>query len=85
MQVYQQFSEDKVSLQTGGSCANTIATLGLMGSAVSYCGIYVGDDQFGQVYTSQLQDACGHHSLAFGEGVTGKCLSLVLLMQSEQC
>lgn len=76
MQVYKQLSPDKVSLQTGGSCANTIAKLGLMGATVSYCG-HVGDDEFGQVYTAQLQDACGHHSLAFGGGATGKCLSLV--------
>ena len=76
MQVYQQLSSDSVSLQTGGSCANTIATLGLMGATVSYCG-HVGDDEFGQVYTEQLQSACGHHSLAFGSGATGKCLSLV--------
>lgn len=76
MQVYQQISTEKISLQTGGSCANTIATLGLMGASVSYCG-HVGNDEFGQVYTEQLQAACGHHSLAFGAGATGKCLSLV--------
>jgi len=76
MEVYQKISAEKVSLQTGGSCANTIATLGLMGAKVSYCG-HVGNDDFGKVYTEQLQTACGHHSLAFGAGATGKCLSLV--------
>ena len=76
MEVYKQLSPDKISLQTGGSCANTIAKLGLMGANVSYCG-HVGSDEFGTIYTEQLQEACGHNSLVFGAGATGKCLSLV--------
>jgi sugar/nucleoside kinase (ribokinase family) len=76
MEVYKQFSPEKISLQTGGSCANTIAKLGLMGAKVSYCG-HVGNDEFGTIYTEQLQDACGHSALSFGTGATGKCLSLI--------
>jgi sugar/nucleoside kinase (ribokinase family) len=75
-EVYSQLDESKVSLQTGGSCANTIATLGLMGTKVSYCG-QIGSDSFGKIYTQQMQHACGHNSLAQGQGPTGKCLSLV--------
>ena len=66
----------QADLQTGGSCANSIAALGLMGAKVSYCG-HVGNDHFGEMYVEQLKEACGHHSLILGEGVTGKCLSLV--------
>ena len=63
------------ALQTGGSCANTIATLGLMGAKVSYCG-QVGDDDFGREYTDQMEAACGHQSVVVGTGATGK-LSLI--------
>jgi sugar/nucleoside kinase (ribokinase family) len=75
--VYSVLDENKVSLQTGGSCANTIATLGLMGASVSYCS-QVGDDAFGETYQAQFTDACGGHDLHLAKGTaTGKCLSLI--------
>lgn len=75
--VYQRLEAQKVSLQTGGSCANTIATLGLMGASVSYCS-QVGDDDFGTSYQEQFLDACGGHDLHLAPGTpTGKCLSLI--------
>jgi hypothetical protein len=76
MGVYSKLDSSKVVLQTGGSCANTIAAMGLMGAKVSYCG-HLGNDEFGSTYASQFVDACGEHSLILGEGHTGKCLSLV--------
>jgi len=75
--VYAKLDESKISLQTGGSCANTIAALGLMGASVSYCS-QVGDDDFGSTYSQQFIDACGSHDLLVAEGsATGKCLSLI--------
>lgn len=75
--VYARLEESEVSLQTGGSCANTIATLGLMGASVSYCS-QVGDDDFGDTYQNQFTDACGGHDLKLAPGTpTGKCLSLI--------
>ncbi|MDP6934134.1 MAG: PfkB family carbohydrate kinase, partial [Myxococcota bacterium] len=67
--------EDKgVDLQTGGSCANTLATLGLLGARTLYCG-QVGDDRLGRVYREQLESACGGHSLFTSKDLpTGKCL-----------
>jgi sugar/nucleoside kinase (ribokinase family) len=76
MEVYNKIDHSGVTLQTGGSCANTIAALGFMGAKVSYCG-HVGDDDFGETYANQLETACGQHNLVFGHGNTGKCLSLV--------
>ena len=76
MDVFGKVDQDQVVLQTGGSCANTIAALGLMGATVSYCG-HVANDEFGQEYKSQFQAACGQHSIVTGAGHTGKCLSLV--------
>ena len=76
MEVYEKLDSSKVVLQTGGSCANTIAAMGLMGAKVSYCG-HLGGDEFGNTYAQQFVEACGEHALLLGEGHTGKCLSLV--------
>ncbi len=76
-EVYQDLNGLSADLKTGGSCANTITTLGLLGASVSYCS-QVGDDQFGKIYADQLEAACGrHHLLVSNEVATGKCLSLV--------
>ena len=76
MNVYEKLDTSKVVLQTGGSCANTIAAMGLMGAKVSYCG-HLGSDDFGNTYSQQFIEACGEHALVLGDGHTGKCLSLV--------
>ena len=66
-----------VELASGGSCANTIAAMGLMGAKVSYAG-RVGNDSLGTAYTASLEDACGHHALQISAThKTGKCLSLI--------
>ena len=51
--VYDSLPAGKVELQSGGSCANTIATLGLLGAKVSFCA-QVGDDDFGKLYQEQM-------------------------------
>ncbi|MCP4803986.1 MAG: adenosine kinase [Proteobacteria bacterium] len=70
-------------VQSGGSCANTIATLGLMGLSARFCG-QVGDDAFGKLYMDSLIDACGGHALQQGTGNTGKCLSLISAKDAER-
>ena len=75
--IYSDLGELKADIKTGGSCANTITTLGLLGASVSYCS-QVGSDDLGRSYASQLEDACGRHHLVVSDSVaTGKCLSLV--------
>ena len=67
----------EVETQTGGSCANTIATLGLLGARAVFCG-QVGDDAYGRLYADRLTGACGAHALAVASGQhTGKCLSMI--------
>ena len=74
---YKRIQEFGVEIQSGGSCANTMATLGLLGSPVRYCG-QVGDDQMGALYTARIQEACGGHALRVTDAVaTGKCLSII--------
>lgn len=85
MKVFERVRHLEVQLDSGGSCANTIATLGRLGARVTYRG-QVGDDDLGRTYTERLLDACGTHRLrtcAQG-GATGKCLSLVSPTDAER-
>ena len=71
-------------LQSGGSCANTIVALGLMGAQARYCG-QVGHDELGDLYAKSLQDACGGHALHWTQShETGKCLSIVSARDAER-
>lgn len=61
----------------GGSCANAISTLALLGARVRFCG-QVSDDWFGQTYSNAITTVCGGHSIHLAPyGATGKCLSLI--------
>ena len=74
---HDQVAMHGVEMASGGSCANTIAAMGLMGAKVSYAG-RVGQDSLGEAYTASLQEACGHHALQVTAAhKTGKCLSLI--------
>ena len=73
-----------VEIQSGGSCANSIAVLGLLGADATFCG-QVGDDEFGRLYAQRMVEACGRHSLHIAdEGNTGKCLSLISAKDAER-
>ncbi len=73
-----------IELHSGGSCANTIAALGLMGAAAIYCG-QVGDDELGELYTKKMLDSCGQHALhTTPHSATGKCLSIISGIDAER-
>lgn len=73
-----------VKFESGGSCANTIATLGRLGANTLYCG-RVGDDELGAIYAERITDSCGQHALRVAPGVpTGKCLSIVSRADAER-
>lgn len=81
---FQRLQHFGVTMQSGGSCANTIATLGLMGLSTIYCG-QVGDDQQGHLYAARMMEACGRHALRFTrEMTTGKCLSIISRRDAER-
>jgi sugar/nucleoside kinase (ribokinase family) len=66
-----------VEIQSGGSCANTLATLGFLGAATRFCG-QVGNDQMGALYRSRIEEACGAHAIRItDEHATGKCLAVI--------
>ena len=73
-----------VVFDSGGSCANTVATVGRLGGRARYCG-QVGDDQMGQLYGSLLEKSCGGHALQFHPShPTGKCLSIISAADAER-
>ncbi len=83
-EVYEHIRLHKVTFASGGSCANTIATVGHLGGQALYRG-QVGDDQMGHMYASLIEQACGQHSLAFSkESTTGKCLSIISKSDAER-
>jgi sugar/nucleoside kinase (ribokinase family) len=82
--VYARVHSRDVTLAAGGSCANVISTLGLLGDQVCFRG-RVGDDTFGDAYAQSLIDACGRHALDRAPGaVSGKCLALVSHVDAER-
>jgi sugar/nucleoside kinase (ribokinase family) len=73
-----------VLMASGGSCANTVAGMGLMGAAVRYCG-QIGEDELGALYADSMIDACGGHALQrTAAHPTGKCLSLISTSDAER-
>jgi sugar/nucleoside kinase (ribokinase family) len=83
-EVFQEVQQHGVEIQSGGSCANTIATLGFLGARSVYCG-QVGDDQLGHLYASRMKEACGEHALLWSRRHhTGKCLSIIDTQDAER-
>lgn len=83
-EAYEAVKHFGVEVHSGGSCANTIATLALLGAGVLYCG-QVGADAFGEAYERSMIDVCGGHALRrTTDQVTGKCLSLISARDGER-
>lgn len=83
-EVYERVRTHGVVFDSGGSCANTCATVGRLGGKSIYCG-QVGDDQIGQLYASLMERACGGHALRFAkEAATGKCLAIISGRDAER-
>ncbi len=83
-QVHARVQHLDVTLDAGGSCANAVATAGLMGADSVYCG-RVGDDEMGRMYGERMVQACGQHALQVTHGrPTGKCLSMISAHDAER-
>lgn len=82
--VYERVHGLGIEVYSGGSCANTVQTLGLLGGKVLYCG-QIGDDAFGEMYARSMLEVCGVHALKTTSAhATGKCLSLVSSRDGER-
>jgi len=74
---FDHVSRFGTEVQSGGSCANTLATLGFLGANVCFAG-QVGEDQMGHLYAARMHEACGTHALRFTRATsTGKCLAII--------
>ncbi|MEZ4239327.1 MAG: adenosine kinase [Myxococcota bacterium] len=83
-EVYERVQTQGVTFDSGGSCANTIATVGRLGGQAIYCG-QVGEDQMGKLYASLMERACGAHRIRFTKAsATGKCLSIISRQDAER-
>lgn len=82
-EIYERIREHEVTFDSGGSCANAIATVGVLGGSAIYCG-QVGDDQMGKLYAQKMNEACGQHALRFVAQPTGKCLSVISKKDAER-
>jgi sugar/nucleoside kinase (ribokinase family) len=83
-EVYERVQTQGVVFDSGGSCANTIATVGRLGGRAIYCG-QVGEDQMGLLYASLMERACGSHRIRFTKvAATGKCLSIISRRDAER-
>lgn len=83
-EVYERVQTLGVVFDSGGSCANTVATVGRLGGRAIYCG-QVGEDQMGLLYASLMERACGAHRLRFTSiAATGKCLSIISRRDAER-
>lgn len=82
--VYERVKHLGVTLDSGGSCANTLATVGHLGGRALYCG-QVGDDPMGSLYAERIEQACGAHALRVSSvAPTGKCLSIISPRDAER-
>lgn len=83
-EAYERVKHLQVVFDSGGSCANTVATVGRLGGRAIYCG-HVGDDQMGRLYASRIEEACHGHALQFSQTEhTGKCLSIISKIDAER-
>ena len=76
---YEAVRHLPTEVSPGGSCANTISTLSLLGAHTLFCG-QVADDDLGHRYGEALTGICGGHRLhtvGAATGATGRCLSLI--------
>lgn len=82
--VYQLVAHHGVALESGGSCANAVATAGRLGARALFAG-QVGDDALGRTYGDRLTEACGGHALrTSSSAATGKCLAIVSAEDAER-
>ncbi len=82
--VYSEVRGPSVQMHPGGSCANAVSTVAMLGGRATFCGL-VGRDDLGGVYAKKLQETLGQHHLVSRDGVqTGKCLSLVSSADAER-
>jgi hypothetical protein len=75
-EIVQRIYQNIVHSEPGGSGANTMLGVGLLGGKACYTS-RVGNDEHGDLYRSQLAEKGVTPNLGVGEGDTGICLVLI--------
>jgi sugar/nucleoside kinase (ribokinase family) len=82
--VFGEVPRDEVELHPGGSGANSVSMVAMLGGKSTFCGL-VGADHLGQTYAQQLSEVLGEHHLRTREDIaTGKCLSIISRDDAER-
>lgn len=82
--VYAEVRDGSVEMHPGGSCANAVSTVALLGGNATFCGL-VGEDDLGGIYRRKLEETLGTSHLVSRSGIqTGKCLSLISSADAER-
>ncbi len=82
--VFEEASPAGVEIHPGGSSANAVATVALLGGKANFCGL-IGLDELGDRYSDGMRDVLGDHAMVRREGLsTGKCLSLISTVDAER-
>ena len=82
--VYGELAGQHIEMYPGGSCANAVSTVALLGGKATFCGL-LGDDELGGVYERTMNEVLGQTHLVKRNGVqTGKCLSLISSDDAER-
>lgn len=76
LRILQQLGHHKPEVEVGGSAANVLRALSLLGGQASYSSV-VGDDSHGKAFSKRLADLAIRDRLVYAEGPTGTCLVLV--------
>ncbi len=66
----------RIQTAAGGSAANTVHGMALLGGQVGFCGKWA-DDRFGSLFTTHLQQNAIVFRETHGQGMTGSCVVLV--------
>ncbi len=82
--VYGEVPTAEVQLHPGGSGANSVSTVALLGGKSTFCGL-VGSDKLGKTYADRLAQIMGTHHLRSRDDIaTGKCLSIISSEDAER-
>ena len=66
----------KIQTAAGGSAANTVHGMSLLGGRAGFCGKWA-DDRFGSLFKTHLQQSGIIFRPTYGQGMTGSCVVLV--------
>lgn len=75
-EMLRKIKEYNLKIAPGGSSANTLAAIALIGGKVVFCG-KVGDDEHGYLYEKRMQEGRVRSNIAKGPAATGHAITFI--------